>query len=275
MRVARGLIEGHEEVLLEHGGALYRVALLDEFLGAPLPTDLLARSLSFETRVFGLALAGLDDHDAALADGTRLGDAALLGPPLLLPPCGARASILELPAGQRGDLTLALRGATLRGPGAPVADPQGGPLLVAPALAYVLGDDLVNGDPAAAARAIAGRCLGLAWSSARLEREGRLAGLGPGPGREIGSHLGPWLATDEPAGDPRPVEIELRCGDNPSLLVRMNQERDRVARALARAARLGPILAGDVLLLVSPERLTVEPGQTVTAAAAGLGVLRG
>jgi hypothetical protein len=274
MRVARCLIDGQEEALLEHAGALYRVALLDEILGAPLPTDLLARSLSFGTRVFSLALAGLDDHADALADGTRLDDAALGGLPLLLPPCGARAAVLELPAGQRGDLTLALRGATLRGPDAPVADPEGGSLLVAPALAFVLGDDLlIGGDPAAAARAIVGRCLALAWSSPRLERDGRLAGLGPGPGREVGTHLGPWLSTDELPD--APLDVELRIADRVPIRVRINQERERVARALACAARQGPLLAGDVLLLVSPERLVVAPGETVVATAAGLGALRG
>lgn len=272
MHVARCLIEGHEETLLEHAGVLYRLALLDAILGAPLPSDLLGRSLSFETRIFRLALAGLDDHAAALADGTRLDDAALLEPPLLLPPCGARAAVLELPAGQPGDLCLALRGSTLRGPGAPVADPRGGALLLAPALAYVLGDDLLDASPEAAERAIAGLCLGLAWSSSRLEREGQIAGLGPGPGRDLGTHLGPWLSTDLPD---EPLEIALRCGDKMNIRIRIDPERPRVARALALAARHGPLFAGDVLLLVSPERLLVAPDQRVAASAPGLGLLHG
>ncbi len=273
MHVARCLIEGQEEALLEHQGGLYRVALLDEILGAPLPTDLLARSQSFETRIFGLALAGLDDHAEALADGTRLDDAALTEPPLLLPPCGARAAVLELPAGQEGDLTLPLRGATLRGPEAPLADLRGGSLLVAPALAYILGDELVGGSPEAADRAIVGLCLALAWSSSRLEREGQIADLGPGPGRDIGTHLGPWFSTE--AVTDSPVAIALRCGDNLAIQIRISPERPRIAHALARAARHGPLFAGDVILLVSPERLVVGPGQRVTATAPGLGLLRG
>jgi hypothetical protein len=293
MRVSRAWVGGREVAALEHEGRYFRVDKLDEVLGAPFPEDLRDRVAEFQTRVFGLKLAGLEDHTEAIAEGTRLDDARVGFPPgRLLPPTSASPAVIELVGGRDDTLSTRLNGRALFGHESMGLLPRGtGPLWVSPAIAVVVGDDLHLCSPAEARRAVVGRCLALAWSLAPEEQQARQHGMGAGPGREAGTHIGPFLtidpgfglatplppATTQPGGAPssETFELALEADGERTLGVSILASIDRVGRALAAAARFADVLAGDVLLVTSGQRLRVEPGQPVSVRAAGLGALRG
>lgn len=292
MRVARAWIEGRELAAIEHEGQHFRVDVLDQLLGVPLPSDLLDRAAIFSTRVFGLKLGGLDDHAEAIAEGTRL-DEARLDPSLtrLLPPVGGAPAVLELPPQGDSSLSVRINGRALLGHDSmgllPLDD---GPLWVAPAVAFIVGDELHLSSPEEATRSIIGRSLALAWSLVQDESQGQREGLGPSPGREVGTHLGPYLLLNPAFGlsTPSPrtyededddidgeVELTLQPDGGRTLSTILRPSSERVARAMARASRFSDLSPGDVVLVTASRRLRVEPGHPVSLSAPGLGTLRG
>jgi 2-keto-4-pentenoate hydratase/2-oxohepta-3-ene-1,7-dioic acid hydratase in catechol pathway len=153
--------------------------------------------------------------------------------------------------------------------------PGSGALLVAPAIAVVLADDLHVPSLADAQGAMLGLTLALAWSLADDEREARAQGLGPGAAREVGTHLGPWLTTAGQLESADRFSLELSTGDGAKSSVAIEIDPDRLTRAILRAGRFGDLRAGDVLLLPSSERAAVEPGVDVSLRSEKLGTLRG
>ena len=270
MRLARAIVGDHEVSAIEHGGALYRVDRLDTILGVALPEDVLPAA-SFARRVLSLGVATLEAHAEALAEGTQLEDARLEADARLLPPTGDDPVVLELPA--RSAISYRVSGRSTLGHCAPGIAPRDvGPLSVSPALAIVVGEDLHRPSVAEARRAILGVTLALAWSAVREREAAMSAGLGPSPARDVGTHLGPTVTIDFRLDA---VAATLEIDGRTALQTTLTAGDDRVAEALARAARYGDLRAGDVLLLPAEVQLSVPPGRLVSLRAEGLGRLDG
>jgi fumarylacetoacetase-like protein len=277
LRVARVPFEGLDLTALLFEGAFYRVDVLDELLGSPISNDL-GVTAEFHRRVFGLASAGLTAHLESLADGHRADEARVeLGPRRhLLPPLGRSPTLLEAPID--GALPLAARvdGRALLGHETSGLVPDGvGPLRARPALALVLGDDLHKPRPDEAAKAVLGVCPALAWSSVDDERRAVEAGLGPGPGRDVGTHVGPFLTYRQAFEAGLELDLRLASGQQSARLKRVRLERERYGAILARAARYGDLIAGDALLLTVGAGLEVGAAQEVVLDAGPLGTLSG
>ncbi len=277
MRVARVPVEGLDLAALLFEGAFYRVDVLDELLGSPFSSDL-GVTAEFHRRVFGLASAGLGLHLEALADGHRADEARVeLGPRRpLLPPLGRSPTLLEAPL--EGELALAGRvdGRALLGHEASGLVPEDvGPMRVRPALALVLGDDLHKPRPDEAAKAVLGVCPALSWAALDDERRALEAGLGPGPGRDVGTHLGPFLTYRQAFEFGLELDLRLVSGQASVRSKRVRLERERYGAIFARAARYGDLAAGDALLLTVGPGLEVAVAQEVRLEAGPLGTLRG
>lgn len=270
MRLARLWVDGRDVAAIAHDGRLYRVDRLDAVLGAPLPPDILPVAQTFSRRVFGLAMAGLDDHEREILEGMRLGDCEAPAGAVLLPPCGRSPALLQATPGV--DLPLRLDGRALFGHERAAPTPfSGGALWVQGAVALVLGEDLHLPAPDEIAPAIGGLCLALAWGSTEAEASSLRAGLGPAPGREPGTHLGPWLTTGKP---PPSVTLEVEV-DRDRRQQQVPVDLDLVARSLSRLGRAADLLAGDVVLLPAQHRIHIDRGQWARVSAPALGALRG
>jgi hypothetical protein len=304
MRVARVWDGERELAAVEYEGGFYRVDRLDAALGVPLPDDMMGVAGDFSTRVFGLSMLGLADHLDALVTGSRLDD-ALCDPyaARVLPPCGRSPQVLELVSPGASALSARLSSRALYGHDTSVVLPLDEPhARVAPAVAFVVGDDLQRASVDEARRAIAGRCLALAWSIERESLEATSEGMGPWPGREVGTHLGPFLRASTGVGLSTPIEplpssldVELQVGpprpsmwfDEASIVdvdvdvagsrlsTALEAPIDRIATALALASRFAPVIAGDVLVVSSRAHLVVPRGWEATLRADGLGELVG
>jgi hypothetical protein len=277
LRVARVPFEGLDLTALLFEGALYRVDILDELLGSPFSSGL-GVTAEFHRRVFGLASAGLGPHLEALADGHRADEARVeLGPRrTLLPPLGRSPTLLEAPIDGAHALATRIDGRALLGHEASGLVPDNvGPLRVRPALALVLSDDLHKPRAEEAAKAVLGVCPALAWSSLEDERRAIEAGLGPGPGRDVGTHLGPWLTYRQAFEYGFELDLRLSSGQSSVRSKRVRLERERYGAILARAARYGDLAAGDALLLTVGPGLEVPAAQEARLDAGPLGLLAG
>lgn len=272
MRLARVEVDEGEVAAIEHRGALHRVDRLDAILGVALPDDVLPAG-SFARRVLSLGAITLAGHAEALADGTQLDDARLPPDARLLPPTGVDPVVLELPADGRSARSFRVSGRALFGHRATgLSARDAGPLSVAPALAIVLGDDLHLPSLAEARDAVLGVTLALAWSLANEREAATREGLGPGPARDVGTHLGPVLT----AGFQLDTDVaaELAIGAQSTHLT-LRAGASRVAEALVHAARYGELRAGDVLLVAFEPSLRVATGMPVSLRCESLGRLDG
>ena len=272
MRVARVQVDEGEVAAIEYRGELHRVDRLDAILGVALPEDVLPAG-SFARRVLSLGLVTLAAHAEALADGTHLDDARLPAGAVLLPPAGADPVVLQLPGAGRSARSFRVSGRAIFGHGATgLSARDAGPLVVTPALAIVLGEDLHVPSLDEAGDAVLGVTLALAWSLAREHDAATAEGLGPGPARDLGTHLGPLLtaAFDLDAH----VAAELTVGTEPSKTT-LHAGRARVAEALVHAARYGELRAGDVLLVTGETSTRVAVGTPVSLRCESLGRLDG
>ena len=272
MRLARVEVDEGEVAAIEHRGELHRVDRLDAILGVALPDDVLPAG-SFARRVLSLGVVTLAAHAEALADGTHLDDARLGKGARLLPPTGADPVVLELPMDGRSVRSYRVSGRALFGHGAAgLSARDAGPLLVAPGLAIVLGEDLHLPSLGEAREAVLGVTLALAWSLARERDAATAEGLGPSPARDVGTHLGPLLtaAFDLDVA----VAAELTIGSAVTQTTLRAGTR-RVAEALVHAARYGDLRAGDVLLIASGPALPVAIGTSVSLRGEALGRLDG
>ena len=271
MRLSRVQVDLGEVAAIEHRGNLYRVDRLDAILGVALPEDVLPAA-SFARRVLALGVSTLAAHAEALADGTHLED-ALLGPGArLLPPTGVDPVVLELSAAG-SSRSFRVSGRAVFGHGGCGLLARGaGALRVAPALAVIVGEDLHVPSLAEAHGAVLGVSLALAWSLVDEHDAARAEGLGPGPARDVGTHIGPIVTVGYDLD--RPIFAQLAAGTEtvPTTLV---AGRDRVAHALVHAARYGELRAGDVLLIPGAGAHTVAPATTVSLRAESLGRLDG
>jgi len=270
MRVAHISAAGQALIALEHAGDFYRVDVLDALLGSPLPADIVPLASRFSTRIFSLGWAGLSEHVEELQSGFQVPAAKVASEwtTTLLPPTGEHPALIEVPATGSSEIALRLNARTLLGAGAiGRLQHQAGPLKVAPAVALVLGDDLHLPDPDTVLRSVAGYALALAWSSVTEEREGLAQGVGPGPGRDVGTHIGPCLVHPRDVHTADPLTVTLSIGSDPEVPYAFPFDPARLGRVLARAAKFGDLYAGDVLLLVGQPRLPVVAGQLVTACA--------
>lgn len=267
MRLARLRVEGRSIVAIEHRGLLYRVDRLDRALGAPVPDELRAQAGLFQTRVFAMGGVGLDDHEVELDDGTMLDDCCVEPGTLLawLPPWGEGGTLHELGPGDELPRPIggrAVRGHEVRAPGL-----EAGALQVSPALALIVRDDLHLPGLDEVERALFGVSLGLAWRSPEAGQRGF--------DRLPGTHLGPWLVTPVPGGE---VALTMTArGGRPAVQARvaLGPIVARAARALTALGRHQDLTAGDAVLALLPDTLEVEPGETVTLIADGVGELRG
>jgi Fumarylacetoacetate (FAA) hydrolase family len=277
LRIARVPIEGLDLTALLFEGAFYRVDVLDELLGTPFSSEL-GVTAEFHRRVFGLASAGLEPHLEALAEGHRADEARVeLGPRRpLLPPLGRSPTLLEAPLEGSTPLATRVDGRSLLGHEASGLVPdEVGPLRVRAAIAVVLGDDLHKPRPDEAAKAVLGVCPALAWSALDDERRAVEAGLGPGPGRDVGTHLGPFLTYRRAFEFGLEIDLRLTCGAASARHKRVRVERERYGAILARAARYGDLAAGDALLLTVGPGLEVPVAHEVRLDAGPLGTLGG
>ncbi|HEU4404036.1 MAG TPA: fumarylacetoacetate hydrolase family protein [Polyangiaceae bacterium] len=277
LRIARVPIEGLDLTALLFEGAFYRVDVLDELLGTPFSSEL-GVTAEFHRRVFGLGSAGLEPHLEALAEGHRADEARVeLGPRRpLLPPLGRSPTLLEAPVDGPTPLAARVDGRALLGHEASGLVPDDvGPLRVRAALALVLGDDLHKPRPEEAAKAVLGVCPALTWAALDDERRALEAGLGPGPGRDVGTHLGPFLTYRQAFEFGLELDLRLVSGSSSARYKRVRVERERYGAILARAARYGDLTAGDALLLTVGPGLEVAAAQEARLEAGPLGTLSG
>ncbi|HEU4536777.1 MAG TPA: fumarylacetoacetate hydrolase family protein, partial [Polyangiaceae bacterium] len=192
------------------------------------------------------------------------------------PPLGRSPTLLEAPLDGTVPLAARVDGRALLGHEASGLVPDDvGPLRVRPALALVLGDDLHKPRPEEAAKAVLGVCPALAWSSVDDERRAAEAGLGPGPGRDVGTHLGPWLTYRQAFEYGLELDLRLSSGQASVRSKRVRLDRERYGAILARAARYGDLAAGDALLLTVGPGLEVPAAQEARLDAGSLGLLAG
>jgi len=169
--------------------------------------------------------------------------------------------------------------ASVAGPGEPVSRPPStGMLDFELEIAAVIGAD---GE-------IAGFTLMNDWSARDVQREEMTVGLGPAKGKDFATSLGPWLASagELPYEDGR-LHLEATASVNGAELTRTNAAEQHFSwpELAAHAARDTRLRAGDVLgsgtlnrgclLELGPleDERFLEPGDTVTIAAEGLGEL--
>ena len=169
--------------------------------------------------------------------------------------------------------------ASIAGPGEPVSRPPStGMLDFELEIAAVIGAD---GE-------IAGFTLMNDWSARDVQREEMTVGLGPAKGKDFATSLGPWLASaDELPYDDGRLHLEATASVNGAELTRTNAAEQHFSwpELAAHAARDTRLRAGDVLgsgtlnrgclLELGPleDERVLEPGDTVTIAAEGLGEL--
>ncbi|MCS6901736.1 MAG: hypothetical protein RMJ98_19025 [Myxococcales bacterium] len=255
---------------MEHGGRLYRVDLLDDVLGSPLPKELWSLAGGFQRRVFSLAMAGLDSHAFELQEGIDVADCEVTCPPAWwLPPCGQHAALWELRPG--ASLALPLNGHGLLGHEARGHRPEGDSVEVTPCIGLILSEDLRLPSPAEVYAALSWMSLGLAWSDPVVMEEAERHGLGPGPGRGVGTHLGPWL---QPATEGS-VEVRLHGIVGGPKDIQVEVDLGRVASLMCRVSGSGELRAGDVILLPAPVLLEAKVGVWVEVESVALGKLRG
>ena len=169
--------------------------------------------------------------------------------------------------------------AAIHGPGDPVRRP---------AATEMLDFELEIAAVIGAGDEIAGFTLFNDWSARDIQRREMTVGLGPAKGKDFAISLGPWLATpdDLPYEDGR-LRLEATVAVNGSKLTRTDAAEQHFSwpQLVAHAARDTRLRPGDVLgsgtlnrgclLELGPlegERY-LEPGDTVTLAAPGLGTL--
>jgi len=169
--------------------------------------------------------------------------------------------------------------ASILGPGEPVGRPASTDMLdLELEIAAVIGGD---GE-------IAGFTLMNDWSARDVQREEMTVGLGPAKSKDFATSLGPWLVTpDELAYEDGRLHLEATATVNGIELTRTNAAEQHFSwpELVGHAARDTRLLPGDVLgsgtlnrgclLELGPlegERF-LEPGDTVTIAAEGLGEL--
>jgi hypothetical protein len=269
MRVARLGLDGVELAALEHEGRLYRVDLLDDVLGSPLPRELWPLAGDFQRRVFSMALAGLDTHAFELQDGIDVADCEVSCPPACwLPPCGQHAALFELRPG--ASLPLPLDGRSLLGHETRGRTPEDSVVEVTPCVGLIVGEDLRLPSPTEVRAALPWMSLGLAWSAPGVGEEAERQGLGPGPGRSAGTHLGPWLQSAVEG----PVELRTLGAEGPRT-VEIEVDLDRVTAVMSRPSGYGELRAGDVVLLPAPGRLVAGVGVWIEVESVALGRLRG
>lgn len=279
MRIARVFEGSSPTVALAYGSGLYRAAAIERILGAPLAEE---TPQSFEERVFGLGLVGLDLTWAELAGGTHLEDTRLPAGTILLPPVGRDPAVLELAAFGHDTRPRRVSGRALYGhesavalPGPALSSPRsagreraagagGSGLGVGVGLAFVLGEDLRRANARAAWEALLGACLAMAFSLGELDERTGFAAA-PNHARELGTALGPWLVTRDEWG-PR-VTLTTPGGDH---VVSIDQAR--VGEALAWVSWLGDVRAGDVLIVATPPVWTTVD-QRARVEAPGFGTL--
>ena len=169
--------------------------------------------------------------------------------------------------------------ASIHRPGEPVRRPEGVELLdFELEIAAVIG----------AAGEIAGFTLMNDWSARDVQAREMTVGLGPHKGKDFATSLGPWLATPDelPYRDGR-LELEATVTVNGERVARSSSAEQRFSwpQLVAHAARGTRPRPGDVPgsgtlnggCLLEPGPLDgarwIEPGDTVTLAAPGLGEL--
>lgn len=170
--------------------------------------------------------------------------------------------------------------ASIRGPGAPVRRP---------AATRELDFELEIAAVVGARGAIAGFTLLNDFSARDVQREEMTVGLGPAKGKDFATALGPWLVTpDELPLDDGRLQLEATVAVNAAELTRSSAAAQHFSwpELLAHAARDTRLRPGDVLGSGTLDRgcllelgpivdghRWLEPGDTVTLAAPGLGEL--
>jgi fumarylacetoacetate (FAA) hydrolase len=172
--------------------------------------------------------------------------------------------------------------ASIQGPGQPVRRPRDSQRLdFELEIAAVIGED---GE-------IAGYTLFNDWSARDLQRQEMTVGLGPAKGKDFATSIGPWLVTpDELTISDGRIAVEATVAVNGEELARSDAAAMHWSwpQLVAHAARETVLKPGDVLgsgtlhrgclLELNAERDAqdarwLQPGDTVTIAAPGLGAL--
>jgi fumarylacetoacetate (FAA) hydrolase len=172
--------------------------------------------------------------------------------------------------------------ASIQGPGRPVRRPRDSQRLdFELEIAAVIGED---GE-------IAGYTLFNDWSARDLQRKEMTVGLGPAKGKDFATSIGPWLVTpDELTIEDGRIVVEATVTVNGEELARSDAAAMHWSwpQLVAHAARETTLAPGDILgsgtlhrgclLELNAERDAqdarwLQPGDTVTIAAPGLGEL--
>ena len=255
---------------LEVDGAFYDVVALEERWGVrPWST-----SGDFHARVFSARAAGLDFLDARLRGGDRPTEARLLTADLLpLPPCDTdRTTYVQAAPQMVGTARFAVSEArSMVGDGQPVPL-RGGPR-VELGVAALLGDDLYDAGPRAAARAVLGFTLVADWSPGDRWSA-------PVAGPDGPSQLGPAIVTGLALRDLLQMEATVQLGTAaPMALGPVGGVGLHPSEVLAFVSRAMPLRTGDVVGLGAIGALELDYGTrlafTIRGARRLLGTLTG
>ena len=240
----------------------------------------------------------------SLVDGTDAAHAIIypLAGVTLLPPVPRPASFLDFYTFEQHVSTCrAKRGAdvprewferpvyyrgnsnTLLGPGAEVRFPPGETQRdYELELGVILGRGGQDLSPEEAAGCIAGYTIVNDWSARALQRQVMAVGLGPSPGKDFATSVGPYLVTPDEVGDPRALTMVARINGEEWSRGRSGDAQYTFAEMIAFASRCTPLQPGDLIASgtvgtgcgLEQDRF-LNPGDTVELEIDRLGILTG
>lgn len=149
-------------------------------------------------------------------------------------------------------------------------------------LACVIGQRVHSPSREQAATAIFGYTLFNDWSARATQREAMKVGLGPNPGKDFASSLGPVIVTADEFGDPANAELSATVDGEEWCRAQMSEARWDFPALIAAIANGNELLPGDVVCSGTftngcglEHGRVLRDGQVVELHEAHIGTLRG
>jgi 2-keto-4-pentenoate hydratase/2-oxohepta-3-ene-1,7-dioic acid hydratase in catechol pathway len=114
-------------------------------------------------------------------------------------------------------------------------------------LACVIGQRVRSPSREEAEAAIFGYTLFNDWSARAMQREAMKVGLGPNPGKDFASSLGPVIVTRDEFGDPMQAELSARVDGEEWCRAKMSDMRWSFPELIAAVANGNELWPGDVV----------------------------
>lgn len=149
-------------------------------------------------------------------------------------------------------------------------------------LACIIGHTVRSPTREEAAAAIFGYTLFNDWSARATQREAMTVGLGPNPGKDFASSLGPVVVTADEFGDPAQAELYARVDGQEWARGRMGDARWDFPALIAAIANGNELAPGDIVCSGTvpngcglEQGRVLHDGQVVELYEARIGTLRG